>query len=439
MLETDNSSKGSSERIIRRVYYLLVIIILIFSLLIYLLISWETERRDLEAVREGYHHLISTSCMAIMKDIDETRLWSRSHDTDDLLHKTHIGNEEEYLREDLHNALHDLDVLLESHHKVIVDSQDYFKDASFSLITDKLSTEYQKFKTTVETLNGDIRLGDKSVDSMLLPLYQTAHQLGRLHEKSYTKLTTSISERNKKSAFIFGGLALLFIVSGAFGVFFLIKRIRQTIRIQKQVREELRENEARLQLSLDAAQAGTWIRDLQSGEVVWDDTMQKLFGYNPGGFDGTFEAWKVRVHPEDVEGANETIQRAMREGGRYSYEYRVMDGAGGWRHVRTHALTTWGADGEPEKMMGFCNDITERKLAEEERERNIRDLKHALDEVRTLKGLIPICATCKKIRDDKGYWNQIEAYISDHSEAEFTHGICPDCAMKLMEELEEEE
>ncbi|MDH3391775.1 MAG: hypothetical protein OEL85_08260, partial [Desulfobulbaceae bacterium] len=54
-----------------------------------------------------------------------------------------------------------------------------------------------------------------------------------------------------------------------------------------------------------------------------------------------------------------------------------------------------------------------------------------LDKVNLLGGMLPICASCKKIRDDKGYWNQIETYIRDHSEAEFSHGICPDCAQKL--------
>ena len=59
------------------------------------------------------------------------------------------------------------------------------------------------------------------------------------------------------------------------------------------------------------------------------------------------------------------------------------------------------------------------------------ELQQAMSEVRVLSGLLPICALCKRIRDDKGSWNQIEAYIQDHSEAEFTHGLCPECAEKL--------
>lgn len=66
-----------------------------------------------------------------------------------------------------------------------------------------------------------------------------------------------------------------------------------------------------------------------------------------------------------------------------------------------------------------------------ERQKLVIDLKDALAKVKMLSGLLPICSCCKKIRDDKGYWNQLEAYIQKHSEAEFTHGICPECVRKL--------
>ncbi|MDH4232403.1 MAG: PAS domain-containing protein [Nitrospirota bacterium] len=75
-------------------------------------------------------------------------------------------------------------------------------------------------------------------------------------------------------------------------------------------------------------------------------------------------------------------------------------------------------------------DITERKKLEDEKIALINQLQASLEKVKLLSGFIPICASCKKIRDDKGYWNQIEAYIRDHSEAEFSHGICPECAVK---------
>jgi hypothetical protein len=78
----------------------------------------------------------------------------------------------------------------------------------------------------------------------------------------------------------------------------------------------------------------------------------------------------------------------------------------------------------------------QRKRVEDRREMAIRDREKAFEEVKILRGFLPICASCKKIRDDKGYWTQMEAYIRDHSEAEFSHGICPECVKKLYPELE---
>jgi len=77
------------------------------------------------------------------------------------------------------------------------------------------------------------------------------------------------------------------------------------------------------------------------------------------------------------------------------------------------------------------------KRAEEERERLIRELQDALENIKTLRGLLPICSSCKKIRDDHGYWNQLETYIVAHTDAEFTHGLCPECIRKLYPDYSE--
>lgn len=79
----------------------------------------------------------------------------------------------------------------------------------------------------------------------------------------------------------------------------------------------------------------------------------------------------------------------------------------------------------------------ERKRILDERDALIEQLKDALGKIKTLKGLVPICSYCKKIRNDKGYWEQLEAYVSKHTEAEFTHGICKECAKKVYADLEE--
>ena len=82
-------------------------------------------------------------------------------------------------------------------------------------------------------------------------------------------------------------------------------------------------------------------------------------------------------------------------------------------------------------------DVTDRYQTEAERDQLIQELQQALASVKSLSGLLPICASCKKIRDDQGYWEQVEAYISSHSEATFTHGLCPECFHKLYPEFED--
>jgi len=87
--------------------------------------------------------------------------------------------------------------------------------------------------------------------------------------------------------------------------------------------------------------------------------------------------------------------------------------------------------------LNLCLDseIKEKEAAKLKLEKYVNELEAALESIRTLRGLLPICASCKKIRDDDGYWHQVENYICDHSDAEFSHGICPDCMKVLYPEF----
>jgi two-component system, cell cycle sensor histidine kinase and response regulator CckA len=89
------------------------------------------------------------------------------------------------------------------------------------------------------------------------------------------------------------------------------------------------------------------------------------------------------------------------------------------------------ADGRLVGASSIAYDITERKKIEDERTKMIQQLNDTLSKVRTLSGLLPICANCKKIRDDHGYWQKLETFVHEHSNAEFSHSICPDCMEKL--------
>lgn len=105
-------------------------------------------------------------------------------------------------------------------------------------------------------------------------------------------------------------------------------------------------------------------------------------------------------------------------------------------HVEAQWRLVWGEDGRLLGFQGVTRDITVRKRMEVERERLIQSLTQALADVKQLSGMLPICSSCKKVRDDHGYWSQIETYLSEHTEATFTHGVCPDCAQKLRDEMQ---
>ncbi|UCE94675.1 MAG: PAS domain-containing protein [Flavobacteriaceae bacterium] len=116
------------------------------------------------------------------------------------------------------------------------------------------------------------------------------------------------------------------------------------------------------------------------------------------------------------------------------------------RQVIFHKATLEESDGNVGGLIGVILDITERKKAEKEKdnvisklERLTAKLEKTLEEVETLRGIIPICSICKNIRDDKGFWSKVEHYIQKHSLAGFTHGICPDCAGKHYPEFYSEQ
>jgi PAS domain S-box-containing protein len=141
-----------------------------------------------------------------------------------------------------------------------------------------------------------------------------------------------------------------------------------------------------------------------------------------------------RVHPEDkVEFARRNEETNTRENP-FQWEGRLIV-AGKTLWVHFESLPQPAENGDT-LWTGILYDISERKRAEAERERLIRELQDALSNIRTLRGMLPICSNCKKVRDDKGYWNQIETYIRDHSEAEFSHGICPQCFRALYPGME---
>lgn len=134
------------------------------------------------------------------------------------------------------------------------------------------------------------------------------------------------------------------------------------------------------------------------------------------------------VHPDDRERTLEQ-NRLVRHGGQavaFENRYRCKDGSYRW------LLWNARADLEHQVIYSVARDITERKQAEEERERLLRDLQTALAEVKELQTILPICMYCKNIRDDENYWQTVEAYLAHHTHTQFSHGICPTCYERVV-------
>lgn len=134
--------------------------------------------------------------------------------------------------------------------------------------------------------------------------------------------------------------------------------------------------------------------------------------------------------PDEAEKRMTVVKKAFATGETIVFDVKVPSDSGDLFYI-TSVKPVADKNGKVTSVVCISKNITERKRGEEEREKLIASLQDALSKIKTLSGMLPICSSCKKIRNDQGYWTQIELYIREHSDAEFSHGICPDCSKKL--------
>ena len=135
------------------------------------------------------------------------------------------------------------------------------------------------------------------------------------------------------------------------------------------------------------------------------------------------------VHPEDRERTLEQNRRVRAGGQARLFENRYLCRDGSYRWLLWNAT----ADLDLQVIFSVARDITERKAAEQERERLVSELQTALAELGELRRILPICSYCKKIRDDANYWHTVEAYLSRHASTRFSHSICPGCFESIVQ------
>jgi len=222
---------------------------------------------------------------------------------------------------------------------------------------------------------------------------------------------------------LFAGLSLLAV--------YLHLRLRKSFdRLVDPRSADLRKSQKMLATILDSLDAVVYVADISTYEIVFlNKFARKIFGDRSGSI-----CWQVlqtgQTGPCDFCTNKYLVDEEGRPTGMYAWEFKnTLDSR--WYDIRDRAIQ-W-LDGRLVRIE-VATDVTDRKQADFERERILGELRDALAHVKTLSGFLPICSSCKKIRDDAGYWNQVEAYVMEHSQAEFTHGLCPECIGRLYPE-----
>ncbi len=200
---------------------------------------------------------------------------------------------------------------------------------------------------------------------------------------------------------------------------------------------ELKASEAQYRLLAENMLDVVWTMNPEGKFTYVSPSVENLRGYTPQ--EALAQSLAEALTPESLKIVRDLIAKTIpqaRKGARhfassplpYEMEQPCKNGSTVWTEALVRVL--FDEDCEFIGFLGVTRNISERKAAEAERERLIRDLQEALGRVKQIEGILPICSFCKRIRDEDGHWHRLESYISEHSEAQFTHGFCPQCGRK---------
>lgn len=182
------------------------------------------------------------------------------------------------------------------------------------------------------------------------------------------------------------------------------------------VYREIRKRDERFRLFAEYTINWEYWQDEDGSFIYTTPSVTRITGYKPKNFSSDKELLAKIIHPQDLDKWTSHVHTMSSQGTVEPIEFRIRTKSGETRWVHHVCQKVYNKAGRKRGIRGSNRDITEKKALQAE--------------LKELKGFLPICASCKKIRDDKGYWNQIEAYIRDHLEVVFSHGMCPDCAHK---------
>jgi PAS domain S-box-containing protein len=237
---------------------------------------------------------------------------------------------------------------------------------------------------------------------------------------------------------------LLLVVIAA-GIAFWIYKWRMQVRdltARRQMEAAVTKERNLLRTLIDNIPDGIYVKDIEGRKVIVNPADVHHLGHASEAEvlgKNDFDIYPKELAEEFFADDQSVIKTGQPVLNREEY---VIDENGQKLWLNTSKLPLRDEKGQIIGLIGVGRDITEhkrieeeRKRTEEEREKLIKELQDAAADIKVLSGLVPICSNCKKIRDDKGYWTQLEGYIQAHSEAKFSHGVCPECAQKLYGDL----
>jgi len=213
------------------------------------------------------------------------------------------------------------------------------------------------------------------------------------------------------------------------------EHLNEEISERRRVEKALKMSEERFRTVADFAYDWEYWIGPDGRAIYVSPSCERITGYGPDEFQTDPALIEAIGHPDDRQRIAGHLSNESKSEEPLSMDFRIMTRSGQERWISHICQPVHNPEGISLGRRATNRDITKRKRAQEETEKVVRKLQEALAEVKTLSGLLPICASCKRIRDDKGYWRQLEAYIRNHSEAEFSHSICPECVKKIYPEF----
>ncbi len=185
--------------------------------------------------------------------------------------------------------------------------------------------------------------------------------------------------------------------------------------------KQLKENEGILRIVTDISRDWEYWYHPKQGFIYVSPSCEDITGYSQEEFSKDPKILEKIIHPEDINQYNKFLKQTLTDIGKSSIEFRIIKKNGDIRFIEQYSNPVIGKSGENYGIRVSNRDVTIRKEFEKE--------------IHTLRNILPICSSCRKIRDEKGFWHQVEEYLRQHSDIRFTHGICDDCIKKLYPDI----